>query len=180
MGPGRPSPLLRGPFVPGLPPPHLPSAWSLGPWFPECWVCSRDAPHLLRVRRQGLGVPARSGSGSGEGWRWGLGPCCHISPPPYLHPRCPHCLPHALPQSPAPASSPLPCRSPPVPASLEGAPQPPPHAALAEVRDLWPGSAGVWSMWPPAWLCLPPLLSLPCRAREEGHPEGRHTQTLPL
>lgn len=49
-GPARTPALChaRGPSVPALPCPHLPSAWSLGSWSPSCWVCSRDAPSAVR------------------------------------------------------------------------------------------------------------------------------------
>lgn len=49
-GPARTPALChaRGPSVPALPCPHLPSAWSLGSWSPSCWVCSRDVPSAVR------------------------------------------------------------------------------------------------------------------------------------
>lgn len=125
----------RGPLCQPSPTPHLPSAWSLGSWFPNGCVCSRETPICWQS----------------EGRVWG----CQA--------RHPTASSMASPHSPAPDSSPLPCRSPPVPASLEGTLlppplHPPPHIP-AEDRGtcgLAQPENGAWYTWPPSWLCPPP------------------------
>ena len=67
-GPARTPALChaRGPPVPALPCPHLPSAWSLGSWSPSCWICSRDAP--AAVSQKGF-------TELSSGWDWGAESC---------------------------------------------------------------------------------------------------------
>lgn len=145
----------RGPLCQPGPTPHLPSAWSLGSWFPDGCVCSRDTPICWQS----------------EGRVWG----CQA--------RHPTASSMASPHSPAPDSSPLPCRSPPVPASLEGTLRPPPHPHPPTPTSL------LRTEGPVAWLsqstergprgslhvcaCLP-LPSLSCRALL-GRQSPQHT-----
>ena len=103
---------------PALPP------LAICPGSPSCWVCPRDAPSAVSQRRGSLGrledgIRGAESCSSGGGGGTGIWVCgATFLPFPYLHPQHPHCLLHALPQSPAMERSPS--------ASLEGAQFPPP------------------------------------------------------
>lgn len=152
-------------------------------------MCSRDAPSAVNQKAGSTGPPEDGTAGArparalvqGEGRHWASGLCCHIFPSPYLHPRHPHCLLQALPQSPAPTLPPCRveahlclhppkghCPQHPPPSTYH--PHPHPHAALAEDEaacgpaQLEHGPRGPFTAVPAP--LTPPVFVLPGPARK--------------